>query len=152
MKTDRQRLILKLVSANRVHNQEELQGLLEDCGVNVTQATLSRDVNELDLVKYRAEDGSLCYRKKQADSGVTPSNTADGIVSVEFSGNLAVVKTHPGFASVIASAIDRNAVKGIAGTIAGDDAILLVLRMPVDQDALLDSLDGAFPGIHGKIL
>lgn len=152
MKTDRQRLILKIVAANRVHNQEELQILLEECGVSVTQATLSRDVNELDLVKYRADDGSLCYRKKQADSGSTPSNTADGIVSLEFSGNLAVVKTHPGFASVIASVLDRNGVKGIAGTIAGDDTILLVLRQPVDQDALLDNIDNVFPGIHGKIL
>lgn len=152
MKTERHKLILKLVAAKRVHNQEELQKLLEECGVSVTQATLSRDVNELDLVKYRAEDGSLCYRKKQSDSGSTPSNTADGIVSIEFSGNLAVVKTHPGFASVIASVLDRSAVDGIAGTIAGDDAILLVLRMPVDQDKLLDSIDNAFPGIHGKIL
>ena len=150
MKSDRQKLIMKLIMSNRVHNQDELQKLLEEWGMAVTQATLSRDVNELELMKYRADDGSLCYRKRIVDSGSTPSNTSDGIVSAEYLGSLAVVKTHPGFASVVASVIDRASLPEVAGTLAGDDTIMLALRPNTDFESLLVSLESIFPGISAK--
>ena len=81
-KIERQKVILKLVSAGIVHNQEELQALLEERGLIVTQATLSRDVNELKLAKYRAADGSLCYRRGVTMIENAPATTSDGVLSI----------------------------------------------------------------------
>ena len=150
MKTERQRIILELVSAGGVHNQDELQSLLGQRGMAVTQTTLSRDVNALGLVKRRCSDGSLCYSPRPS-APATPSTTADGIVSVEFSGSQAVLKTHPGFASVVASTIDRASVRGVMGTIAGDDTILMILRQDADRAGILSSLEAILPGVRNKI-
>lgn len=151
MKSERQQLIMKLVSSTMIHNQDELQSLLLAKGMEVTQATLSRDVNELGLVKYRAEDGSLCYRRRSTEAKGTPSTTAEGIVSIEFSGSFAVVKTHPGFASVVASAIDRGNSDGVMGTIAGDDTIFVLLRQFADKDEVLNDMNRILPGITNKL-
>lgn len=150
MKSDRQQAIVKLVNTANVHNQEELQQLLEIQGMSVTQATLSRDVNELGLVKCRANDGSLCYCIRKMDS-FAPNTAAEGIVSVEMTGAFAVVKTHPGFASVVATTIDRAQMNAVMGTIAGDDTILVIVRPKADIPTLISSFENIFPGIENKI-
>ena len=132
-------MILKLVSAGIVHNQEELQALLEERGLIVTQATLSRDVNELKLAKYRAADGSLCYRRGVTMIENAPATTSDGVLSIEFCGNMAVVKTRAGHAPMVASLIDEAEFPQVMGTIAGDDTIFLALRDSVRTDTFLSS-------------
>ena len=151
-KIERQKVILKLVSAGIVHNQEELQALLEERGLIVTQATLSRDVNELKLAKYRAADGSLCYRRGVTMIENAPATTSDGVLSIEFCGNMAVVKTHPGFANIVAFSLDKEAPLSVAGTIAGDDTVFVVLRKSDDRQAVLNELNPILPGIADKVI
>lgn len=151
-KTERQKLIQRLVSGGSVHNQDELQSLLENEGVVVTQATLSRDVNELGLVKYRAADGTLCYKLGAEKHENTPSTTIDGIISVEFVSNFVVVKTHPGFASIVASMVDKFCIEQIAGTIAGDDTVFMLMRETMDGEVVMDKLNSLYPGINKKVI
>lgn len=149
MKSDRQQMILRIILYAEVHNQEELQALLQEQGMNVTQATLSRDVNELGLVKYRNSDGTLCYRRKAVEA-YAPNTAADGIVSAEVTVGSIVIKTHPGFASVVATTIDRSQMSGVAGTIAGDDTILVIVRVKTEPESLIPALESILPGIENK--
>ena len=131
MKARRQSAILDLVTARPVRSQNVLRGLLAGMGIRATQATISRDVKELGLVK-RAADGS--YRS--ADGPAAPAISgervrravADYLRRVERVQQLLVLKTDPGQAQPLAFALDRAAWPEIVGTVAGDDTILVVAR------------------------
>ncbi|MBL7501451.1 arginine repressor [Frankia sp. CNm7] len=123
-----------LISAHPVRSQTELARLLAVEGVRVTQATLSRDLEELGATKVRGQDGTLVYT---VDAGLAPAETVrlplsrlceDLLVSAEANGDLVVLRTPPGAAQLFASALDRAALPEIMGTIAGDDTILVVCR------------------------
>ena len=123
-----------LIAAHPVRSQTELARLLAAEGVRVTQATLSRDLEELGATKVRGGDGQLVYT---VDPGLAPTEAVrlplarlceDLLVSAEANGDLVVLRTPPGAAQLFASALDRAALPEIMGTIAGDDTILVVCR------------------------
>jgi len=124
-----------LIAAHPVRSQTELARLLGVEGVRVTQATLSRDLEELGATKVRDQDGQLVYT---VETGLAPAESVrlplarlceDLLVSAEANGDLVVLRTPPGAAQLFASALDRAALPEIMGTIAGDDTILVVCRL-----------------------
>ncbi len=123
MKEERQRAILELVRERRLRTQQGLAHALAERGFPATQATVSRDIQELGLVRTGAG-----YRVARAVSVV--SELVRSITPVEF---LVVVHTPPGTANVVARAIDEASLEGIAGTVAGDDTVIVVLA---DRDAI----------------
>ncbi|MBX6388313.1 MAG: arginine repressor [Frankia sp.] len=133
-KRARQARLAELISAGAVRSQTELARLLAAEGVRVTQATLSRDLEELGATKTRAADGTLVYT---VDPGLAPAESVrlplsrlceDLLVSAEANGDLVVLRTPPGAAQLFASALDRAALPEVMGTIAGDDTVLVVCR------------------------
>jgi transcriptional regulator of arginine metabolism len=137
----RQARIVALLSSSEVRSQSELVALLAGEGIEVTQATLSRDLEELGAVKLRGADGGTGVYVVPEDgspvrgvSGGTERMSrllGDLLVSTDASGNLAVLRTPPGAAHYLASAIDRAALPQVVGTIAGDDTIFVVAREPM---------------------
>ena len=137
----RQSRIVALLSANPVRSQTELAALLAAEGIDVTQATLSRDLEELGAVKLRGADGgtgaSVVPEDGSPVKGVSGGTErlsrllGELLVSTDASANLAVLRTPPGAAQYLASAIDRAALPYVVGTIAGDDTLLVVAREPM---------------------
>lgn len=137
----RQARVVALLAAREVHSQAELAALLAEEGIDVTQATLSRDLEELGAVKLRGADGGTGVYVVPEDGspvrGVCGGTErmsrllGDLLVSTDASANLAVLRTPPGAAHYLASAIDRAALTEVVGTIAGDDTIFVVAREPV---------------------
>lgn len=123
--------ISKLIRQGGVESQAHLVKLLARDGVKVTQATASRDLEDLGAVRVRNADGEFQYAISEEVSSKSTS-ASNLIISVTASGNLAVVRTPPGGAQLLASAIDRNGLngllKGAIGTIAGDDTVLVVSK------------------------
>jgi transcriptional regulator of arginine metabolism len=137
----RQARIVVILSSRSVHSQSELAAMLAADGIEVTQATLSRDLEELGAVKLRGADGGVgAYIVPEDGSpvrGVSGGTErvsrllGELLVSSDASGNLAVLRTPPGAAHYLASGIDRAALPYVVGTIAGDDTILVVAREPM---------------------
>ena len=132
MKTQRHAAILKIVRSERVVSQEELRELLKAEGFDVTQATLSRDIRELGLAKVAATDGGSHYAPPldgpQAMRPHLEQLLPTHLVSVDGVGPLVVVKTPAGGAQALGLALDAAAWPEIVGTIAGDDAVLVITR------------------------
>ena len=140
-KTARRQRIVDLLGHHRVRSQSELAALLAAEGVVVTQATLSRDLDELGAIKLRAPDG-LVYAVPAEGGDRTPVPYPDAhagltrlarlceelLVSADSSGNLVVLRTPPGAAQYLASAVDHTVLPQVIGTVAGDDTVLLVCR------------------------
>jgi transcriptional regulator of arginine metabolism len=147
----RQARIVAILSSAPVRSQSELATLLADDGIDVTQATLSRDLEELGAVKLRGADGGTGVYIVPEDgspvrgvSGGTDRMSrllSDLLVSTDASGNLAVLRTPPGAAHYLASAIDRAALPQVVGTVAGDDTILVVAREPMTGAELAGMLE-----------
>jgi transcriptional regulator of arginine metabolism len=132
-KTKRQRAILSLIAARPVRSQDELAALLEEQGYEVTQATVSRDIKELGLMKQSLKGGAFKY----VEPTVGPAFTsrlhrviAELVVSVRSSVNQIVLRTHPGSAMMLASAIDGADWPEILGTLGGDDTVLVIVEKP----------------------
>ena len=126
MKDDRQRAILELVRERPLHTQQELANALAALGLGATQATVSRDIQELGLI--RTADG---YR-----AGPPLSLVSELVLSMTRVQFLVVIRTPPGTANVVARAIDDAALEGIVGTVAGDDTIIVVLGNDDAADTL----------------
>lgn len=141
-KRRRQAAILEIVREHRVPHHEALRELLADRGFPVTQPTLSRDVRDLRLVKVTGAGGRPYYTLPDEWEHVPPLDTVVPalFVSVETVGNLAVVRTLNGAAQTIASGIDWEEYDGLAGTIAGDDTVLIILRSAAAAEAVADAL------------
>jgi len=134
MKPYRQSVIRELVERESVTSQEQLRSRLKDSGIDATQATLSRDIRELGLVK-RTRDGAYRSAGNVADPGggaetALAAATADQLRQQEVVGHMIVLRTDPGQAQALAIAVDRAQVPDVAGTIAGDDTILVICRSP----------------------
>ena len=122
---------IALIKAGVIHSQSDLVKLLKKAGFDVTQATASRDLEELGAVRSRSDSGELIYQLgTTADGSIARSMPlpSDLILSVESSGNLAVVRTPPGGAQFLASSLDNSGLENIIGTIAGDDTVLVVSK------------------------
>ncbi|WP_460302400.1 arginine repressor [Actinocorallia aurea] len=150
-KTARQARVLELLTRHKVHSQGELAKLLADDGLEVTQATVSRDLVEIGAVRLRADDGSLIYavpgeggeRIRLARTGNAETFASrlarlaqELLVSAQASANLVIVRTPPGAAQYLASAIDHAEWPSVLGTVAGDDSILVISRDPLGGEAL----------------
>ncbi|MCY4069430.1 MAG: arginine repressor [Acidimicrobiaceae bacterium] len=131
-KTARQHLILGLLSEHSVTSQQQLVDLLADAGVSATRATASRDLEELGAVKVRIAGGSTAYAiPEHPVARIAPEEhlrrvLGDWVADVGASGNLVMVRTPPGSAHVVASALDRAGLEEILGTVAGDDSLIVV--------------------------
>ncbi len=146
----RQARIRELIEAQPVTSQTQLAALLAESGIEVTQATLSRDLEELGAVKLRGADGAPAsyvlppenapLRPAQAAPARLTRLLADLLTSAEGSANLAVLRTPPGAAQFLASALDKVGLPDVLGTIAGDDTLLVVSREPDGGAALADRL------------
>ncbi|MGH3811591.1 MAG: arginine repressor, partial [Pseudonocardiaceae bacterium] len=146
----RQARIVDLVTHRAVRSQTELAALLAGEGIEVTQATLSRDLDELGAVKLRGvdsgapvyvipEDGSP-VRAVEGGTARLARVLSELLVSADASANLVVLRTPPGAAHFVASALDRAALTDVVGTIAGDDTILVVARGPLPGAKLAERL------------
>jgi len=149
-KNARHQLIVEIVTQHEVRSQSDLAELLAESGLRVTQATLSRDLVELDAVKVRTASGALVYAvpaeggdRRPAAPGETAAAAArlarlcgELLVSADASANLVVLRTPPGAAQFLASAFDKAEFPEILGTIAGDDTVLVIGRDPSGGDAL----------------
>lgn len=154
-KAARHKRIVDIITTCRVHTQDELRSMLAVEGHAVTQATLSRDLDELRATKIPDEHGLSVYALPQdGDPDATPvfAMDADGmarlqrvasevVVGIDASANIAVVHTRPGAAHYLASALDRAAVHEVLGTIAGDDTVLVVSRSAAGGEDLARSIE-----------
>ena len=139
MKRARQAEILNIIQAVEVETQEQLLDELKARGFSATQATISRDIKELRLVKELSGGGyryASSERKGLADSDARLRNIfKEGVVSVEAAQNLVVVKTMPGLASAACSALDGMEIAGMVGSLAGDDTGMLIMRDSASAEA-----------------
>ncbi len=143
-KSARQQKIIDLLARHEVRSQTELAELLQASGVGVTQATLSRDLVELDAVKVRTASGALVYAVPAEGGDRTPRAVTESaasesrlarllgelLTSADASANRALLRTPPGAAQFLASAFDRAEFDDILGTVAGDDTVLVISRRP----------------------
>lgn len=128
-KIARQTALLEVIKAGEIETQEELAGELKKAGFATTQATLSRDLKEIGVSKVRSNSGKLTYVTESTPSPAWPAlkRMADNFVSeVTRSGNLVIIKTLPGYASGVATAVDKLGEPAVLGSVAGDDTILVV--------------------------
>lgn len=127
----RQSKILELINNNEIETQEELAEYLKDSGIDITQATVSRDIKELRLVKVMSKSGKYKYAAiGQNQDGITDrliNIFKNSIVSIDVAGHLLVLKTIPGAAQISGSAIDNLGLEEIVGSIAGDDTVFVAI-------------------------
>jgi transcriptional regulator of arginine metabolism len=155
----RQGRIVSLVAQRAIRSQTELAKLLAAEGIEATQATLSRDLDELGAVKLRGVDGgSPVYvipedgapvRAVEGGTSRLARLLAELLVSADSSANLVVLRTPPGAAHFLASALDRAALHDVVGTIAGDDTVLVVAREPLTGGDLAQRLNALAAGDQG---
>jgi len=138
MKNSRQRKILELIEKYDIDTQELLIKKLKEAGFNVTQTTVSRDINQLKLVKTAVANGSYKYFipdiKQEANVTAVSSAMTGAVISVKKARNIVVVKTLSGMANAVAVYLDSLKISDIVGSVAGDDTILLVVT---DDEAAL---------------
>ncbi|MGI8710557.1 MAG: arginine repressor [Acidimicrobiales bacterium] len=145
-KTQRQHLVAKLLARHDVVSQEQLVALLAADGVAATQATTSRDLEDLGAIKVRGPEGELVYaipelpKDQRAPDEHLRRVLADWLVDVTHSANLVVLRTPPGTANVVGSALDRSDLPGVLGTVAGDDTLLVVATDALGGAALAGHL------------
>ena len=153
MKELRQRAIRKILSKTQVQNQDELLSLLAAEGIRTTQATLSRDLKEMRVAKLHKQDGGYFFSLPVDDMHIVPDapHSVAGILSLEISGQLAVIRTRPGYASMLGAVVDASVGTEVMGTIAGDDTLLLILRKDATEKALIATLSRILPGIEDKV-
>lgn len=158
MKSKNNRLdaIKMIISSKEVGSQDELlQELLKE-GYSLTQATLSRDLKQLKVAKAASMNGNYVYvlpnntmyKRMTEQHSATEMLRFNGVISLDFSGNMAVIKTRPGYASSVAYDIDNRDFDEILGTIAGDDTILLVLREGYTRNDVVNALSLIIPNIQ----
>ena len=150
MKTKNNRLetLRMIISSRELGSQEELLSALQNEGFRVTQATLSRDLKQLKVAKAATLRGNYVYvlpndtmyKRVSTPTNIREMMTASGFISINFSGNMGVIKTRPGYASAIAWNIDSSDIPQILGSIAGDDTIFIVIREGVSHEEVTDAI------------
>lgn len=139
IKEHRQSIISGIINSSHIRTQEELVKALQEKGIEVAQATLSRDIKELGAVKV-PDDKGFYYKMPSPVIAKNPMN----VDRIDISGQLCVLHAKPGFASAIASVLDAAAIDGVMGTIAGDDTILLLLKEDADNILVENSVKAIF--------
>ena len=145
MKTKRQRKIIELITNYDIETQEELAAKLVENGFNVTQATISRDIRELNLTKIATKGGKQKYAVQSSSDIVSNSKYMrvlnDGIITMDTAGNILVVKTVSGMAMAVAAALDAMQIKEILGCIAGDDTMMCVVKHAEETDRVKEHIE-----------
>lgn len=154
MKRDRVQEIRRLVSSRKISSQERLLDLLKQSGYEITQATLSRDLKAIGIAKVPDRETGYAYVVPSSGQVFKPAQSPnipiENVLSVEFTHSFAVLKTHSGFASGVATFIDSIKLPEIIGTLAGDDTILLITREPYTKSQILSSLRYYFPDLEDR--
>lgn len=152
-KTKRLISIRKMIESDRISSQEELLRKLKAIGLDATQSTLSRDLKSLKVGKVPDEEKGYIYvvpgnlQTSQKEDKVAAILT-DSIVSIEFSANMAVLKTLPGYANAVTVLIDNENYFEILGTVAGDDTIIIIMREGISRQELINALTTIHPEMH----
>ncbi len=145
MKRNRHKLILDLIKEYDIATQDELQLLLRERGYDVTQATVSRDVKELRLLKTLGPGGIYRYTSEQKSetgyTGMLETLFQGSLVKVDYAGNICVIKCSPGLANAACAAIDNLNVTEVVGTIAGDDTIFMLCRTAEEAELVAGVLE-----------
>lgn len=134
MKSKRQAEILRIITEQDIETQEEMLENLRKCGIHATQATISRDIKEMNLVKQPAGNGVYRYvvstdrPARRAFAGRLQNIFKEGVTSCDVAQNIVVVKTMPGLAPAAGAALDGMEIDGLVGSLAGDDTAILIMR------------------------
>jgi len=155
VKNDRLEALRLIISNQQLGSQDELLIALQKEGFKLTQATLSRDLKQLKVAKAATIGGNYIYvlpndtmyKRVSNSSHIHEMMQSHGFISINFSGNMGVIKTRPGYASSIAWNIDNSDIPEIIGTIAGDDTIFIVTKEGIKHNEVLEALNGIFPHI-----
>ncbi len=155
IKNKRLEALRLIISSRHVGSQEELMQALRDEGFTLTQATLSRDMKQLKVAKASTMGGDYIYvlpnetmyKRVSTASSVREMMQVPGFLSINFSGNMGVIKTRPGHASAIAWSIDRSDLPQLLGTIAGDDTIFIVIKEGCSRQEVIDALSQVVPNM-----
>ena len=143
-KYTRQRIILDVIENSEIETQEELANYLLEKGIEITQATISRDIKELRLVKVLTSSGKYKYATMDSQHEGINERLAkifkSSILTVDKAENLIVLRTLPGAAQVCASAIDNFKIDGTVGTIAGDDTIFIAINHMYTMDSIVEEI------------
>ena len=144
VKTKRHAKILEIISSYAVDTQEELLGHLKKAGFDVTQATVSRDIKELRLIKTLGSDGRYRYStmKQEADgiSSKFHSLFSDAVLHIDFAGNIVVIKCHSGMAQAACAAMDSLHWDAVVGTLAGEDTFICLTKDESQAGGLVTEL------------
>lgn len=152
MKNARQNEIIKIVQSQDVETQEQLLEELKSRGFVTTQATISRDIKELNLVKQPGRDGNyryVCPAPKPVEhsfAGRLKNIFKEGVASCEAAQNIVVVKTMPGLAPAAAAALDGMELEGFVGSLAGDDTAILIMRTSRVAEELTQEIESMLEG------
>ena len=155
-KTQRLEAVKMLISSKELGSQEEVLSALAKEGIKVTQATLSRDMKQLKVAKASTLNGKYVYvlpnetmyKRVTTQRLATEMMQVSGFLSINFTGNLGVIKTRPGYASSIAYNIDSSGFEEFLGTIAGADTIFLAIKEGVTHDTVIERLSAIIPNIR----
>jgi len=146
MKNVRHEKILELISKNNIETQEELARMLVDSGFDVTQATVSRDIKKLNLVKIKTANNRQRYMASTVIKGQKSDKLirvlSDSIISMEEAGNILVIKTSSGMAMAAAAAVDALKIPEIIGSIAGDDTIMCAIKDSKQVKKVIETIRG----------
>ena len=156
IKKNRLETLRMIISSQELGSQEELLGALQKEGFKLTQATLSRDLKQLKVAKAATMNGNYVYvlpnatmyKRVSTPHQIKEMMQVPGFLSIQFSGNMGVIKTRPGYASSIAYNIDSSDIPQILGTIAGDDTIFIVIKQGVHEDEVVNALSEVVPNLH----
>ncbi len=146
MKTARQNLILDIIKTNDIETQEDLASALMNMGIVITQATVSRDIKELNLIKVQTDNGRYKYAASAGESemkniGVLIRMFKTSVKSIKTAGNMIVIKTLTGSANAAAEAVDNMDLSGLVGTLAGDNTIFLAAASEAEADHICTELN-----------
>ena len=155
VKTNRLEALRLIISSQQLGSQDELLNALQKEGFKLTQATLSRDLKQLKVAKAASMSGNYVYvlpnetmyKRVSTPNSIREMMRVPGFISINFSGNMGIIKTRPGYASSIAWNIDNSDVPEILGTIAGDDTIFIVIKEGVKHKDVVEALSDIVPNM-----
>lgn len=156
IKKNRLETLRMIISSREMGSQDELLEALQNEGFKLTQATLSRDLKQLKVAKAATMNGNYVYvlpnvtmyKRVSTPNQIKEMMQVPGFLSINFSGNMGVIKTRPGYASSIAYNIDNSDIPHIIGTIAGDDTIFIVIKQGVSEEEVVDALSEVVPNLR----
>ena len=156
VKNNRLEALRMIISSQELGSQDELLNALKGEGFQLTQATLSRDLKQLKVAKAATMRGNYVYvlpndtmyKRVSTPHSIREMMQVPGFLSINFSGNMGVIKTRPGYASSIAYNIDNSQLDEILGTIAGDDTIFIVIKQDVSKEEVIDALSKVVPNMR----